>query len=341
MKLLMAVFVALAAGLGSAAAQDKIAVQMSLGDVSLNKVPFLVAQDHGIYAKNGLTVRQFITEQAATRIKRSGVVVPADFIGTEQEEDEAPLSIGGGSPLIVKMTTDARTPRRVILLTFENTSKFHIISKKELNSLDDLKGKRLGYSSYGAVSHLMALSLLQRKGWSAEDDISLIGEGMAYEALEKDRVDAFIGSEIYYGMAEKQGFKDLADVTPLNIPVAGSGLNAEREWLKANREAARRMVKASIDAYAFMKANKQATLQSIEKWYNVRDPKQLESMYATVEATPMKPYPSLEGIRQVMSIFTYRELKKAKAEDFYDASFLKELDESGYIAKAYATGPAR
>jgi ABC-type nitrate/sulfonate/bicarbonate transport system substrate-binding protein len=181
----------------------------------------------------------------------------------------------------------------------------------------------------------MALSLLKMKGWSAEDDISLVGEGMAYEALKKDRVDAFIGSEIYYGMAEKQGFKDLADITPLNIPVAGSGLNAEREWLKNNREAARRMVKASIDAYAFMKNNKEATLKSIEKWYNIKDSKQLESMYRTVEATRMKPYPSEKGIKQVMSLYTYRELKNAKPEDFYDASFISELDKSGYIDELY------
>ena len=327
----------LACSIGAAQAQDTIAVELSLGDVSLNKVPFLVAQDHGIYAKNGLKVRQFVTEKAASRIKRSGVVVPADFIGSEEEEDNAPLNIGGGSPLIVKMTSDARTPRRVILLTFEDTSKFHIISRKDLNSLEDLKGRRLGYSSYGAVSHLMALSLLKMKGWSADDDISLVGEGMAYEALRKDRVDAFIGSEIYYGMAEKQGFKDLADITPLNIPVAGSGLNAERQWLAKNREAAKRMVKASIDAYAFMKTNKAATLRSIETWYNIKDPKQLESMYKTVEATPMKPYPSVKGIGQVMSLYTYRELKRAKPEDFYDASFITDLDKAGYIDKLYGT----
>ena len=327
---------ALTAGLiGTAHSQDMLSVEVSLGDVSLNKVAFLVAADNGIYEKNGLKVRQFITAGAASRIKRSGVNVPPEFVGTREEEESAPLSVGGGSPLIVQMTSDARATPRVILLTFEDTSKFHIISKNELNSLDDLKGKRLGYSSYGAVSHLMALALLKSKGWSTEDDISLIGEGMAYDALKKDRVDAFIGSEIYYGMAGKQGFKDLADITPLNIPVAGSGLNASPEWLKNNRETARRFVKASIDAYAFMKKNKEATLKAIEKWYNVKDPKQQENMYRTVEATPMKPYPSVKGIQQVLSLYTYRELKKSKPEDFYDASFITELDKSGYIDSVY------
>ena len=325
----------LAGSIGAAQAQDLIPVQLSLGDVSLNKVAFLVAQDNGIYEKNGLKVRQFVTANAASRIKRSGVVVPEDFIGTEEEEHAAPLNIGGGSPMIVRMTSDARAVSRVILLTFEDTSKFHIISKKELNTLDDLKGKRLGYSAYGTVSHMMALALLRMKGWSAEDDISLVSEGMAYDALKKDKVDAFIGSEIYYGMAEKQGFKDLADITPLNIPVAGSGLNAEREWLKNNRETAKRMVKASIDAYAFMKNDKEATLKAIEKWYGIKDRAQQESMYKTVEATRVKPYPSVKAIEAVKSLYTHRELKKSKVEDFYDASFITELDKRGYIDSVY------
>jgi NitT/TauT family transport system substrate-binding protein len=181
----------------------------------------------------------------------------------------------------------------------------------------------------------MVLALLKQKGWSPEDDISLIGEGMAYEALRKGKVDAFIGSEIYYGMAEKQGFKDLADITPLNIPVAGSGINVDREWLKSNRDTARRFVKASIDAYAFMKNNKDATLKAIAKWYNVKDRAQQETMYKTVEATPMKPYPSVSGIKQVLALYTYRELKQRKPEDFYDATFMTELDKSGYIDSVY------
>ena len=324
----------LAGFMGAAQGGELIPVDVSLGDVSLNKVAFLVAADNGIYEKNGLKVHQFITAKAASRIKRSGVSVPPEFVN-DDEKDAAPISIGGGSPLIVSMTSDARTTDRVILATFDDNARFHIIASKEIKSIDDLKGKRLGYSSFGSVSHLMALALLKRKGWSPENDISLIGEGMAYEALKKNKVDAFIGSEIYYGMAEKQGAKDLVDLSEFNIAIAGSGINVDKEWLKSNRDTARRFVKASIDAYAFMKNNKQAALQAIEKWYNVKDRSQQEKMYMSVESAPMKPYPSVNGIRQVLSLFNYRELRQSKPEDFYDASFVAELDKSGYIDGLY------
>ena len=46
-------------------AERTISLDVALGDVSLNKVPFLIAADAGIYARNGLDVHQFITPAAA------------------------------------------------------------------------------------------------------------------------------------------------------------------------------------------------------------------------------------------------------------------------------------
>src|SRR4029079_18280559 len=103
--------VLIAGVIGTAQAQEVIPLEVSLGDVSLNKVAFLVAADNGIYEKNGLKVRQFITAKAANRIKRSGVSVPPEFVN-DDEKDAAPISIGGGSPMIVSMTSDARTTER-------------------------------------------------------------------------------------------------------------------------------------------------------------------------------------------------------------------------------------
>lgn len=315
-------------------------IDVSLGDVSLNKVAFLVAADNGIYLKNGLTIHQFITKGAASRISRSGINVPAEFVGTDGQDEKAPISIGGGSPLIVSMTTDARATDRVIIATTDSQARFHIISSKELNSVDDLKGKRLGFSSYGSVSHLMALELLRQKGWSEDDDISLMEEGMAYSALKDGKVDAFIGSEIYYTMADKNGAKDLVNLTDYNIPLAGSGINVERKWMADHRDETMRFVKSTIQAYALMKSDQQVVRAVLAKWYGIKDAKQQDDMYAQVVASPQKPYPAVEGIKLVKQLFSYRELKRHDADYFYDDSFVTELDKSGFIDKLYAQASA-
>ena len=316
-------------------AQESSAIDVSLGDVSLNKVAFLVADDNGIYKKYGLNIRQFITARAAARIRRSGINVPASFIGSNDREAKAPISIGGGSPLIVSMTTDARTTNRVIIATTDNSARFHIIASKELKDVDDLKGRRLGYSVFGSVSHLMALALLRLKNWSPENDISLMAEGMAFPALKEGKVDAFIGSEIYYTMAAKNGAKDLVDLSLYKIPIAGSGVNVERRWLASNRDVALRFLKAMIESYAVMKRDKAVVRAALIKWYNISDEKQQDGMYANVVRAPRKPYPAVDGIRLIKELFTYRELKRHDASYFYENGFVEQLDKSGFIDGVY------
>ncbi|SON54181.1 hypothetical protein HDIA_0640 [Hartmannibacter diazotrophicus] len=316
------------------AENDKINV--SLGDVSLNKVAFIVAAENGLYDKYGLDVHQFITSQAANRIKKSGIVVPDDYIGTSKERDEAQIAVGGGSPLIASMTLEANATDRVIVATTDSTARFHIIARPEIESIDDLKGKRLGYSSFGSVSHLMARALLQKKGWSEEDDISLMEEGMDYSALSAGKVDAFIGSSIYYSMASAKGMKDLIDLGEYDIPIAGSGINVERAYLEGHRDVVERFLKAMVESYALMRKDRAAFDAALVKWYGINAQDQQDTMYEQVLEVPEKPYPAVEGIRLVKAIYHQRELKRYPADHFYDASFIEDLDKSGFIARAYA-----
>ena len=51
---------------GPARAQDRLLpLTVELGDVSLTKLPFVMAAEAGIYRRNGLEVKQFITPNAA------------------------------------------------------------------------------------------------------------------------------------------------------------------------------------------------------------------------------------------------------------------------------------
>jgi hypothetical protein len=86
-------------------------VDVSLGDVSINKVPFLVAADNGLYEKNGLEVHQFITPGAAEDARSSGVNVPAEYI--RENAGAVPIAIGGGAPMIYGRVTRGG-PHRVI-----------------------------------------------------------------------------------------------------------------------------------------------------------------------------------------------------------------------------------
>jgi NitT/TauT family transport system substrate-binding protein len=311
-----------------------IPLEVRLGDVSLTKLIFLVAYDAGIYAKNGLAVQQFITPRAAEVVRRSGVVVPPQFI-REGTGDDVPITIEGGSPRLVSMTTSALSTDRVIIATTDNTARFHIISRSDITSPEQLKGKRLGYTSFGAITQLMAIEFAQKMGWNPDRDISLMSDGTAFDALKSGHEDALVGDEILQASAGKLGYRDLVDLSTYHIPLAGSGINASRGWLRDHRDVAARFVKATVDALALVKTNKAAAFASLAKWYNITDPQQQEQIYRNIADLPRKPYPAVDGIKEVMKIYRYREMQIHKPEDFYDDSFVRELDRSGYIDGLY------
>ncbi len=330
--LLLGLLLSLAA-LPSAAADKLISVDVALGDVSLNKVSFLIAADAGIYAKNGLDVHQFITPGAAQVARNSGVSVPAQFV--RSDIGSAPISIGGGSPMIYRVANDARAIHRVMLTTTESIIRDHIIASPNIKSVQDLKGKRLGYSVPGAVTHVGAVGFARKMGWEPGKDITLVGGGNALNPLLEGREDALLGSGMLFAMASEQKLSDVMDLTPYKIPVAGSSILAEKNWLQANRDTAARFVKAAIEADALMKTNRAAFNAALVKWFNIKDAPTQDSMYREALEIPKKPYPAVEGIKATLSIYDSPEMRKYKAEDFYDASFVAALDKSGAIDRLY------
>src|SRR5258708_1409055 len=240
-------------------AERLTSVDVALGDVSLNKVSFLIAADAGIYEKNGLDVHQLLTPGAAQVARNSGVSVPDQVV--RSDIGSAPISIGGGSPMIYRVANDARAIHRVVLATTESIIRDHIIASPNIKSVQDLKGKRLGYSVPGAVTHVGAVGFARKMGWEPGKDITLVGGGNALNPLLEGREDALLASGMLFAMASEQKLNDGIDLTPYKIPVV--------------------------------------------------------------------------GIKAQLSIYESTEMRKYKAEDFYDSSFVEALDKSGAIDRLY------
>ena len=139
-------------------------VDVSLGDVSINKVPQLVAADQGLSAKYGLKVHQTISAGAARAAAESVVIVPKAYVN-ETPAAAGPIDVGGGSPMIYGVVNNGRPPR-VIVMTQEAMSMDHVIAGPGIASVQDLKGRRLGFSGVGSVTHFSALSLARQFGWT-------------------------------------------------------------------------------------------------------------------------------------------------------------------------------
>jgi len=316
-----------------AGAQGTTRVRVALGDVSLNKLIFAVAQDAGIFRKNGLDVEQFITPGAAARSARSGVVIPKERIGAS--EGAAEFSIGGGAPLIVGRVTDATAGDRIILASTDQVVRWHIVAQPSITRPEQLKGKRLGYSGYGAMTHFEALAFCKIMGWDPVQDIALFENALALDTFRDGTVDAFVADELVYTMAVASGYKALVDLSQYNIPIAGSGVNASRKWVEQNPETVRKFIRSTVEAMALLKKDKEVALRAINTWYGIKDREQQEFLYKDMVKLPQKPYPNVAGIRKAMELYDSNEMRRHKPEDFYDDRFVKELDQSGFIDSLY------
>ncbi|MEO5895554.1 MAG: hypothetical protein ABIS06_07625 [Vicinamibacterales bacterium] len=312
---------------------DHLSVRLT--DVSINKVVYIVAKEEGLFAKHGLDVDLFITPGAAQTVAASGVNVPKQYV---RADDGSPdLSTGGGSPVMVGRTTSVNDRDRVILATTDQIVRWHVFAKPEITKLEQLKGKRLGVSSYGSCSGFLGRLIAQRMGWNPEQDLSILYGSLGVKWLQDGVVDAVVLDETPYAYATSIGLKPLVDMRTWNEPMPCSGVSATRSWLSTgnNRDKAVRFLKAVVESIAMMKKDQAVVNRAIAKWYGITDARRQQLMWEGAKEMPTKPYPAVAGIKKVMELFNYHEMRMFKAEDFYDDSLMKEIDKSGFIDALY------
>ncbi len=233
--------------------------------------------------------------------------------------------------MIHGFVTNARGAPRVVVLTQEAMVMGHIIAKPGIAGIQDLKGKRIGFSGVGSVTHFSALSLAKKLGWNADREITLVGGSATLDALKQDKVDAILASAMIIALAPQAGFKDIGDLTAYKMPMAGSGISVDKAYLAAHRDTVLRFLKADIEATALMQRDRQVFNAALAKWFNITDPKTQDRMFAFVNKFEKKPYPSVEGIKQVFALYDSPEMRKHRPEEFYDSSLVAELDKSGFL----------
>lgn len=308
---------------------------VSLTDVSINKVPYVTAKEAGLYEKYDLDVDLFITEGAARKGEGDGMAPPEELVGAPEGRD-IDISTGGGVGLTVGKAT--RGGDRVILATTDHTLRWHVYARPEVTDVEQLKGKRLGVTGESSCTGLVGHIIAAKMGWEIGKDLQLVRRSEErLKALEENVVDAVVVNELGFTHAAKMGLKPLIDLSTWDEPFLCSGVSASQAWLEeaGNRDKALRFLKATLEAIALMHENDPVALGAIGKWWGVPDREIQRKMLVTGKEIPRKPYPNVDGIKLVMRLYDSPEMRKRKAEDFYDDSLIRDLDQSGFIDNLY------
>jgi NitT/TauT family transport system substrate-binding protein len=296
--------------------------------VSADQLPAWVAKDSGIFAKNGLDVQLIFFTGGSTAIL---ALVSGDVPITQVSGPGLVSSGLGGSDAVF-------VAAGIISLNYV------LMGKPGVKSIEQLKGGTLAISRFGSATDSIARFALKKVGLSVGKDVTLIQVGSGPErlgALQTGRVTAAVINPPSSFIAEQRGMAVIADVAQMGLVFQHTGAATTKKFIREHNDIVRRYVRAHVEAVHKMWTDKEATIRALGKYMGgglsreILDKSRDNVMHETLY--PKKQYPSLEGLKTVIEDLAERDprAKTAKPEQFVDNTFIRELDQSGFIDGLY------
>ena len=285
-----------------------------------------VAKESGAFARHGLDVELIYLG--------SGPKAMAGLIA-----GDTPFVQGSGEAMVV-----ARLAGRDVVGIAEtiHTFVFSLMVSPAIAGPEDLRGKVLGMTRPASSTDFALRVALRRLGLQPGRDVQVLAVGGVPEILagiEGGKLHGGILSPPILTTAKRRGLRELLDLSTLGTPFQQAGVVASRAYLQAHPETARRFLRGYLEGIAVMKQKREFTLQVIRQYTKADDPEVLAEAYEAYALRTVRrvPYPTVESVRTVLEWLGAGDPKAraARAEDFIDPRFLREIEESGFVKALY------
>jgi len=316
-----------AAGFVDAPAFGQDKMRMGLSSVSALHSAVWVAEQKGLFRKHGVDVEVIVTGQGGTAVS----ALLANDIQTASSAGDALVNaaLHGGDTVMIAGVINKGLQR--------------IMVRPEIKTPADLKGKKVGVTRIGAVSHSVLLMMLKR--WNmGPTDVQVMQVGSSpnmLASLDRGGIDAAVLTIPSMFVAEDRGYKVLIDLADTDIYYLHTMIASTRSYIKANRDKVIRYLKGYLEGIAYFKRNRKESLDVVKKKLrlNADQERNLERSFDLLSTKYYEtmPYPSLRGVETVLS-FIEKDNPKAKTADpksFIDDTLLREIDASGFVKGLY------
>ena len=305
-----------------------VRVKIGTASITASTLSLWIAQEQGMFKKHGVEAQTIAIRGGPTLVGslvsgdiHVGFTTGVSFLGAAAQGTE------------VKMLT-----------SISDKVSWKLMAAPKIKTAQDLRGKKIGVSSIVGTTWLNSMLALEQLGLEPKrDNIIFLQTGdpvtMA-QALEAGRVDAAVLDPVQSRQLGGKGFSLLVDLLKANVAFPGLGLGAMRSYVDKNTATLEKVVTALTESLVFVMqpVNKAAALKSMMKNMRMNDQAAAEEGYQDQIATlNRKPYPSLEGMRNAQRLMALQNPKigSLKTEGMIDASFVRKLDESGFIDRLY------
>ena len=215
-----------------------------------------------------------------------------------------------------------------------------LMVRPEIKRDEDLKGKTIGVTTFGSLTDFLVKYLARQKGLNPDKDFALLQIGTdsdRFVALQQGRIQGATLSHPNFIFAQRAGFHVLWDFFR-DVDYPWSEIATTRTQIKQDRDLVMRYMRAHIEGIARFKQEPELAKKVIKKMLRLDDDSLAqESWELFAKHRIAAPYPNIKGMKTSYEYVaaTRPDVYKHKPEEFIDASFVEELDKSGFIKKLY------
>jgi ABC-type nitrate/sulfonate/bicarbonate transport system substrate-binding protein len=299
-------------------------VQVGVPAISMGNIVIYFTKEAKIFEKYGLDVEP-------VAVAGSGIASKALISGSVQISPIATPtvmnSVISGSDMVIL----AHTMPGVIQ---------YLMARPDIKRTEDIKGKTIGVTTFGSLTDFLVKHLAKQKGLNPDKDFALLQIGSdsdRFIAMQQGRIPMATLSHPNYFFAQRAGFHILWDFFK-EVDYPWSEIATTRTQIKQDRDLVMRYMRAHVEGIARFKQEPELGKKVIKKMLRLNDDViAQESWELFARHRIAAPYPNIKGMKTSYEYVaaTRPEIYKHKPEEFIDASFVEELDKSGFIKKLY------
>ncbi len=219
-------------------------------------------------------------------------------------------------------------PVKTVIWLFKKPT-FYVVSKPEIKSGADLKGKTVGISSFGSDTDYTIKVFAKANGLDPDRDIKRIPLGptsVRLAALKGPSIDATPLSPPYDIYAQQMGLKNLAYVGDF-VEFPQSGFTVSEAVLRSKRLLVKKLIRATLRGLKFVRENRAETVRFIAKDYSLSEgvaDKVYASIFPAFSEDGSATENGLNGMLESLAMSLGREVNISTAR-LVDYSVLREV----------------
>ena len=297
-------------------------MRVSYSSIGAASLATWVAADAGIFNKHGLDVGLIYIG--------GGPQAMATTIANETQ-----ITQGAGTGSILAKLGGADT---VMVATIIDTTPQSLMVIPEIRSPQDLIGKKLGVTRFGALSDFGVRKYLQKVALDPNKDVTILQLGGLPEILAAMQGGAIHGGALsspVQSKAKQLGYKEMMDLGALGVRYPGTAYMTTEGFIKNNRPLMLQFLRAVIESTHYLSRNKEVALRVLKKYTKIEEPVVLEETFQLFTQRYFRyvPTSSPEEVKTVLDQIKDKD-PRARTTDydsFIRGDLMREIEQSGFI----------